>query len=459
MTKTTYAESLPPFSTLRADFVSGKTTPRDLIELCIANIARSEDAVAAFVHLDLDEARAAADRSTERYRAGHPASPIDGMPIGVKDIIDTVDMPTRMNNAFFEGHQPRADAACVRAVREGGGVILGKTVTTEFAIGRSGPTANPHNIAHTPGGSSSGSAAGTAAGMFATAFGTQTQGSIIRPASFNGVVGFKPTLGALSTDGVHPLSRSHDHLGVIGQSVSSVWTLARWVAEIAPGQDGDGLGGPADCALEPARPTRLAVVRSSAISDLGTASLDAFDGLLAELRRAGIEVVEPADDPFLQRLVQMLDRVIEISIRMVAFDMRWPYRSYVDAAPDAMGPRIHDLVALGAEVTLDEYRLMRAEREDLRARVTELSRDYDSVVLPSASGPAPEGFAYTGARTLLLYWSFLGFPAFNLPLMTVDGMPFGLQLAGFRNQDYRLAQHALSLETQFGGGGPGQPVG
>nr|WP_246237328.1 amidase [Halovulum dunhuangense] len=440
---------MPDFATMRQAFLEGTDTPRNLLEQCLENIQRSEATVKAFAHLDVEGARKAADLSTARYASGKALSPIDGMPVGVKDIIDTIDMPTQMNNDMFSGHQSRSDAACVRAVREGGGVILGKTVTTEFAIGRSGPTVNPHNTGHTPGGSSSGSAAGTAAGMFVAAFGTQTQGSIIRPSSFNGVVGFKPTLGALSTDGVHPLSRSHDHLGVIGQSVQSVWALSRWVGEIAPGQDTNGLGGDAACTLMPVKPVRLAVARTTAFSDLDRQSAQAFDTLLGDLRGLGIAVCEPDGDPYLAELVRRLDRIVEISIRMVAFDMRWPYRSYVDVAPEAMGPRIHELVALGKEVSLDEYRAMRAEREDLRNRVMELSRNYDAVILPSASGPAPEGFEYTGARTFLLYWSFIGFPAFNLPLMKVDGMPFGLQLAGFQGQDHALGQKAAWLEKSL----------
>jgi Asp-tRNA(Asn)/Glu-tRNA(Gln) amidotransferase A subunit family amidase len=350
-----------------------------------------------------------------------------------------------MNSPYFAGHRPRADAACVRAVRDGGAVILGKSVTTEFAIGRSGPTVNPHNPKHTPGGSSSGSGAGAASGMFAAGFGTQTQGSIIRPASFNGVVGFKPTLGVLSTDGVHPLSRSHDHLGALGQSVDTVWALCRWVGEVAPAQDSNGLGGSADCRLAAAAPTRLAVARTAGFADLDADSLAAFEAKLADLRAAGVSVVEPEQDPCLADLMRRLDRVVDISIRMVAFDMRWPYRSYLDAAPDLLGPRLHDLVRLGHEVTLDEYRLMRAERDALRARVMDLARDYDGFVLPAASGPAPEGFEFTGARTLLLYWSFLGFPAFSLPLMSVGAMPFGLQLGGFAGFDHKLAQHAKWL--------------
>lgn len=440
-----FTAALPDFAAERTAFLAGTRSPVDLLEACLRNIAAHEPVVRAFAHLDLDGARRAAEASARRYRQKAPLSPMDGMPVGIKDIIDTRDLPTQMNSAYFAGHLPRADAACVRAVREGGGVILGKTVTTEFAIGRSGPTVNPHNPRHTPGGSSSGAGAGSASGMFAAGFGTQTQGSIIRPASFNGVVGFKPTLGAVSTDGVHPLSRSHDHLGVLGQGVDTVWTMARWVAEIAPGQDSNGLGGPADGHLSAMAPARVAVVRTRGFDDLDDASLAAFDAKLDDLRASGVAVIEPDQDALLADLVQRLDRVGEFSIRMVAFDMRWPYQSYVDAAPDLIGPRIHELVMLGREVSLDAYRMMRAERSDLRRRVSELGRDYDGFVLPAASGPAPEGFEYTGARTLLLYWSFLGFPAFSLPVMTVGKMPFGLQFAGVGGADHKLAQHAKWL--------------
>jgi Asp-tRNA(Asn)/Glu-tRNA(Gln) amidotransferase A subunit family amidase len=443
--KDNFCAQLPDFCAEREAFLTGARSPVDLLEECIRHIENSEETVQAFAHLNIEGAYRLAEESSQRYQKGTSLSPIDGLPIGVKDIIDTIDMPTQMNNKFFAGHRPRADAACVRAVREGGAVILGKTVTTEFAIGRSGPTSNPHNPKHTPGGSSSGTAAGTASGMFAAGFGTQTQGSIIRPASFNGVVGFKPTLGALSTDGVHSLSRTHDHLGVLGQSVDTVWAMSRWIGEVAPAQDSNGLGGNADCRLTACAPTRVAVVRTKGFDDLDEASLAAFEAKLKDLKNTGITAVEPDEDPVLADLMTRLDRVVDISIRMVAFDMRWPFQSYVEAAPDLMGNRIHDLVQLGKEVTLDEYRILRAEREDLRRRVIELGREYDAFVLPAASGPAPEGFEYTGARTLLLYWSFLGFPAFSLPLMTVGDMPFGLQFAGVGGADHKLAQHAKWL--------------
>lgn len=441
---------LPPWTVLRQRFLSGEQTPRDLLEACIARIEAAEPVVKAFVHLDLDAARAAADASSRRYRDGQPCSPIDGIPLGVKDIIDTRDMPTQMNSPLFAGHRPRADAACVRAVRDGGAVLLGKTVTTEFAIGASGATTNPWNPLHTPGGSSSGSAAGAAAGMFSVGFATQTQGSTIRPASYCGVVGYKPTLDCLSTGGVHPLSRSHDHLGFIGQTVDSVWQLARWVGEHAAAEDSNGLGGPLGGAPEPLAPGRLAVLRTAGFDTLEPAAASAFESLLDQLRRAGMTLTEPADDPLLADLVERLDALDDASLRMVAFDMRWPYRDYLDAAPTQLGPRLHELMALADSMSQADYCLLRAVRQDLRARVAELGRSHDALLLPAASGPAPSGFVHTGPRTLLVYMTWLGLPTFSLPVMRVAGMPFGLQFCGFAGADFTTARHAAWIEQQFG---------
>lgn len=440
----------PVFSTAVDQFKQGRATPRDFLESCIDAIDRGEPTVKAFVCTDLAKARQLADESTVRYRDGCPLSPIDGMPIGIKDIIDTVDLPTEMNSPVYKGHRPKSNAAAVRAMLEGGGIPVGKTVTTEFAIGRSGPTVNPHNIAHTPGGSSSGSAAGTAAGMVAASFGTQTQGSLIRPASFCGVVGFKPTLGSLSTDGVHPLSSSHDHLGVIADSVSDAWRLARWVSECAPPQDRPGLSGPIH-GSPPASPLgRVAVLRTQGFEDLSPASLKAFEAALAQLRAHGVNVVESEADPALATLVTRLDRVPALSLEMVSYEMRWPYMGYLAAHPEQLGPRIHALMEQARGISRDHYRELLRYRDELRRLTAPLGDSYDAFVLPAASGPAPEGFEYTGARTLLVYSSFLGVPAYSLPVMTVDSMPFGLQLMGFANADYRLTRHAQWVARKLG---------
>src|SRR5258706_1872086 len=212
------------------DIVSGRRTPREFLGRCLDVIGAREKAVRAFVTLDAKGARKAADAATKRYKARKPLSPVDGMPIAIKDIIATVGMPTQMNSPAFKGWQSGQDAACVAALRQGGAVIIGKTVTTEFALGFSGPTTNPFDSERTPGGSSSGSAAAFGAGIVAAGLGTQTQASTLRPASFCGAVGFKPSLGQLHLGGVHPLSATADHLGIIGAPLGDVWRVASQIS-------------------------------------------------------------------------------------------------------------------------------------------------------------------------------------------------------------------------------------
>jgi Asp-tRNA(Asn)/Glu-tRNA(Gln) amidotransferase A subunit family amidase len=443
--KRMYNKPIPdrtPFSDALTRFYEGSDSPRAYLERCIERIEAEEGRIKAFCHFDLDAARQAADESTKRYTAGQPLSPIDGMPIGVKDIIDTAGMPTQMNNEIYRGHVPRCDAACVRATREGGGVIVGKTVTTEFAISRSGPTTNPHDLNRTPGGSSSGSAAGVAAGMIAAGFGTQTQGSILRPASFCGVVGYKPTLGALSTDGVHPLSRSHDHLGALADSVDDAWALCRWVSEQAVGQDQWGLSGPVGAPV-PALPlTRVAVLRTNGFGELNEDCLQAFENLLGRLRSEGVSLTEPDEDPALKAVIERLELVPENSLDMVSYDMRWPFLGYLENHAGDLGPRIHELMKRARTLTRENYRELLMLRAELRERIAALRDMYDAFVLPAASEIAPEGFGFTGSRTMLVYWTFVGLPAYSVPVMSVRGLPLGVQIAGLHGEDYRLTRHA-----------------
>src|SRR4051812_5310735 len=228
--KTWSNPNIVSFARAVADFGDGRDTPRDFLERCIVNVAAREKAVKAFVTLDLEAARKAADASTARYKAGKPLSMVDGCPVGIKDIMATADMPTQMGSPPFKGWRSGQDAACVHALRRGGAIIFGKTVTTEFAIGYSGPTTNPFDSERTPGGSSSGTAAGVGSGMMPVGLGTQTQGSTLRPASYCGAVGYKPTLHALNLSGVHPLSSTHDHLGIIGATLADVWRVASQIS-------------------------------------------------------------------------------------------------------------------------------------------------------------------------------------------------------------------------------------
>jgi len=208
-----------PYLSVAREFVSGKQTPREFLEASLALLEQWEPKIGAFVCTNVPAARAAADRSTARWRADKPLSAIDGMPVGIKDIIETVDMPTEMGSPLFAGWRSEKDAACVRALRDAGAVILGKTVTTELAAFEPRGTRNPWNVAHTPGGSSSGSAAAVAAGMVPLAFGTQTAGSIIRPACYCGVVGYEPSFGLIARAGVKALADSLDTIGCIARSV------------------------------------------------------------------------------------------------------------------------------------------------------------------------------------------------------------------------------------------------
>lgn len=439
----------PTFCSAVDLFRSGRSSPRDYLEACIDSIEQVEPAVKALAYIDLEAARLQADQASERYRAGTPLSPVDGMPVGIKDIIATAQMPTEMNSVLYKGHYPKVDAAAVRALREGGGVLVGKTVTTEFAISRSGPTANPHDLTRTPGGSSSGSAAGTASGMFAAALGTQTQGSLIRPASFCGVVGYKPTHRALSLDGVHPLSASHDHLGVLADSVTDAWWLARWVSDCVPAQDSYGLAGPLYDIPPASVPNRLAVLRTRGFEELDDDSNHAFEEALQFLRKTGIDIVEPSADPELRALVDLLCDVPDLSIDMVSYEMRWPFLGYLSKHPDQLGPRIHELMEKAKNLSRDRYRKLLRYRDDLRRFWSTFSSSYDAFVLPSSSGPAPAGLDFTGTRTLPVYSSFVGAPAYGLPVMQVKSLPFGMQLVGFSGADYRLTCIAQWVMQNF----------
>lgn len=429
------------FSSARTLFKSGEDTPRALFERTLQRIEENESHVHAFVHLNIERARVEADASTKRYAAGKPLSAIDGMPFGVKDIIDTCDMPTQMGNSFFKNHQPKIDAACVRALKLGGAVILGKTVTTEFAIGRSGPTKNPWNTDHTPGGSSSGSAAGVGAGFVSAAFGTQTQGSIIRPSSFCGVVGFKPSIGALPIEGIHPLSATHDHLGVLAEGVKEAWAVARWVSEAHSSQDHRGLDGEMEIDEQPLPLRRVAFLKTQGFDELDQASQKAFEQSLDRLRQAGVKIVTPEESVVLKELCALLDQVPEYSLDLVSVDMRWPYLGYMDVAQEHMGPRFTDLKERAKTLTREDYQYRLSFRDGMRARFRELEHSFDALILPAASGIAPEGFINTGSRTLLTYSSFIGNPAITIPAMLVHQMPLGLQLMGFNGSDYLLARH------------------
>ena len=432
------------FARAAADFRAGRDTPRNFLERCIANVEAHERRVKAFVTLDLKAARKAADESTARYRRGKPLSAVDGCPVGIKDIMATKDMPTQMGSPAFKGWQSGQDAACVHALRKGGAIVFGKTVTTEFAVGFSGPTTNPFDAKRTPGGSSSGSAAGVGAGMIPVGLGTQTQGSTLRPASYCGAVGFKPTIGALHTAGIHPLSATCDHLGVIGATLDDTWAVASHIS-LALGSPGYGfLDGASSAAPAAVKPTRMIRLYTRGWKEIDDAVEARFDETVDALRGEGVEIVGKDDDERIAAFEEALERDVDGALDIVAYELKWPFEDYIARFGDAIGERLHGLVERANAMTPAQYTYLLQRRQAIRQQCRELSAalDADCYLTLASSGPAPRGLKHSGSRSFIVYGSWLGFPAFSLPVLDVGGLPFGIQLLGLDYRDGELCARA-----------------
>lgn len=444
--------ALLSFSNQAAGFHSGKTTPRDFLERCLSAVDARERDVHAFVTLDAAGARRAADASTARHKAGAPLSPIDGCVIGVKDIIETCDMPTQMNSPLYAGWQAPRDAACVQALREAGAVIVGKTVTTEFAIGVSGPTVNPFDATRTPGGSSSGTAAAVAAGMIPVGLGTQTGGSTLRPASYCGVVGLKATIGALPLGGVHPLSTTCDHLGVIAGSLDDAWLIASIISMGAMSHGYGVMNGASVAPLTAGKPAKLIVLHTPGWAELDAESKAEFNRLSAELSQSGVTLASADDDSNVAAFEKTLARHDDEAPDIVACEMRWPFGGYIARDAAKVSKRIHEMVARGIKLGAEGYRTLLENRHRGQIEAAELltATGASGFVTLASSGPAPVGLAHTGSRRFLNYASWLGLPAVSLPLMQVGHLPVGLQLIGAMHEDGAMARHAAWILRQFG---------
>jgi len=416
----------PSYTALRAAFAVGRDSPSDYLARCINRLNETEDVVRAFVATDLDRARGLAEEATRRYRSGQPLSPIDGMPVGVKDIIETRDFPTQMGSPVFAGWESRRDAACVHALRAAGAIIVGKTATTEFAVGRPAPTRNPHDLERTPAGSSSGSAAAVAAGMVPLAVGTQTQSSTLRPAAFCGVTGYKPTFGRFDLRGVHPLAPSHDHLGLLASTLGDLWAVATVLGEPSTGEP-------------PARrPTRLAFLRTGGWTALEAAVKDAFHAWLERLPALGVVVISAPDEAGVAALETELADADEVSEDIVACEMAWPFDGYAQSHRAALGERVHGLLARGRALGQARYEQRLERRQSMRARAAALAGACDGFVTLAASGVAPLGLENTGARSFPIPWSLIGGPSMSLPLAAHAGLPLGVQVMGTPGADRSL---------------------
>lgn len=406
---------------------SGTFTSLELVTACLDRIHAREEQVGAWAWLDPDQALAQA-RACDRRPA---TTPMHGVPVGVKDIIDTADMPTCYGSEIYNGHYPDKDAECIRLLRQAGAVIMGKTVTTEFAFYAPGKTSNPHNLEHTPGGSSSGSAAAVADFHVPVALGTQTAGSIIRPASFNGVFGCKPTYNSYSLDGIHPLAPDLDTLGAFSRSAADLALLHGVLSEQETG------------APDAERPDTVAVVRTPAWEDADAETQDYMLDFAGRLRQSGIDVIE-ADE-------ELLNGLMEVQQAYLARGAASSLGHITDQHPGEVRPQTRDLVVEGRRV--DES--FNAGLQDALARgerfLSEVFSRADLIITPSAPGEAPAGLHNTGNPMFNRIWTFLQSPCMNLPLTRGRrGLPIGIQLVCNRQEDKRLFAYSAYLQNVTG---------
>jgi Asp-tRNA(Asn)/Glu-tRNA(Gln) amidotransferase A subunit family amidase len=389
----------------------GKLRPEELMEACLARIAAREPVVRAFAWFD----EAAAGRGAAAARPG----PLYGLPIGVKDVLDTADMPSEYGSPIWSGWRPRADAAAVAWARAAGGVAIGKTVTTEFATRKPGPTANPHNLAHTPGGSSSGSAAGVADFFFPLAYGTQTAGSVIRPAAYCGVVGFKPTFGTINRFGMKVMAESLDTVGVMARSVADCALFAGAVA-------GRDFGNPE---VRPERSLRIGVCRSPAWDKAGPETHALLERVASALGRAGASVVDRELPP---EVAAVADAHTIVMNNESGRAMGWELASAREQLSEGLRERLEFGLACGeAEVLAANAVFVQAQRS-----FSGCMDGVDALVTPSAPGEAPAGLEWTGDPAFNLIWTSLHVPCVTVPAGTgPNGLPLGIQIVTRIGQD------------------------
>ena len=409
-----------------AEIASGRLSSEALTRAYLDRIAAREQIVHAWQYLDSEQALAEA-RQRDREP---PRGPLHGVPIAVKDLIDTLDMPTAYGSPIYERHRPAADAACVALARAAGAVVLGKTVTTEFACFTPGPTANPRNPAHTPGGSSSGSAAAVADGMATLAFGTQTAGSILRPAAYCGVVGYKPSFGTISRAGVKALADSLDTVGVMARDVADAAFFTGVIA-----------GRPALRRIAaPTAAPRFGLYRTPMWDQAEVSTATALDHGRAALERLGATISEISVPTEHKALNTAHDAIMGFELAASLAHERTRHAT-------ALSPRLGQLLDAGMAVTAEVYDAAIVATARARARLEHFFGSCDAVLVPAAPGEAPVGLGYTGDPVFNRMWTLLGVPCVTLPAVwEQSGLPTGIQLVGRIGDDVGLMAAALFLE-------------
>jgi len=405
----------------------GELKPRAVVELCAEAIAAREQEIGAFVALDLDAARHAA----EEPRLA--SAPLHGLPVAFKDIFDTADFPTQYGSPIYTGHRPRADATAVALTRRAGGIVIGKTVTTEMASLVPSATRNPHNLAHTPGGSSSGSAAAIAAAMVPIAFGTQTAGSVIRPAAFCGVAGFKPSYRLIPLVGVKDVAWHLDTAGLFGAGIADVAFAAAAILDRDLRVD----------RTAPAAP-RIALVRSHLWPQASAAMRNAVESAARIAEAAGAKVADVTLPPLLEDAYEAQFTIQDYEVfRALAFEY--------DRHRDAIGQQLRVQLDRAAAVSADEYDAARRIGSRARQVLADTMAGHDAILTPSAPGAAPAGLSSTGDPAFNRLWTLMGAPCLNVPGFYDNELPLGIQIVGRFGRDKAALEAALFVERAIAG--------
>ncbi|HEY2921525.1 MAG TPA: amidase [Candidatus Binatia bacterium] len=426
----------------------GVISSEQLVEACLARIREIDPQVEAWAFLDGDYALKQARAADALRLEGKPIGSLHGVPIGIKDIFDTADMPTEYGSVIHSGHTPSRDATVVSMLRAAGAVIMGKTVTTEFAYFSPGKTRNPHNPEHTPGGSSSGSAAAIAANMIPLALGSQTNGSTIRPAAYCGVIGFKPTHGLISRHRVFALSRTLDHVGLFARSVDDIALLAE---QLVGYDENDPDTRPraripfGEVAVEePPLPPMLAFIKTPMWE---RADEDTKEGFTEIIEHLGTQVEEVELFPSASEAWQWHQNIMSAEMAL-NLEREWYH------GRDRLSEQLRTLIERGHEVRAIDYQRALARINPIHESFVELfEQRYDAILTPAAPSAAPKGLTSTGDPSFCTLWTLCGMPAISLPLLqSASGLPIGVQVVGPRLGDARLLRTARWLAARVAAG-------
>ncbi len=432
-------------ATAAAGIRSKKFTSEELISDCLNRLNSREDDIQAWSYINAEHALEQAKKADKYRNEGGSLGPLHGVPIGIKDVIDTEDMPTENGSPIYEGRRPQKDALCIAALRRAGAIIFGKTVTTEFANINPSKTRNPHNIQHSPGGSSAGSGASVADFHVPVALGTQTGGSVIRPASFNGVFGLKPTLGLIPRSGMLLQSHTLDTIGIYGRTLEDLALVLDSISIPDPNDAHSYRGSIGSVQAEHSKTSKhqpkFAFLETPAWNEGNLASKKA---ILKTTEILGQNCKkETLPDPF--------NKIIDLHATVFSSENAYYYGQYLISHPNLLSKKLRHRLESTRNVLASDYLTALEARNVIYNSVETLLGNYDAIICLSAPGPAPHGFETTGSAVFNGLWTYLGVPCISLPLLTVEGLPQGIQLVGKRGEEGKLFRSALKLEQALDG--------